>query len=50
MFDSLDEQMRNDDNKVSSSRERAMKWLLVVLISVMVFGGLYYGVHMLQGS
>jgi len=50
MFDSLDEQMKNDDNKVGTSKERAMKWVLVVLVSVVVFGGLYFGVHMLQGS
>lgn len=50
MFDSLDEQMKNDDAKVSTSRERLMKWLLVVLVSIVVFGGLYVGVHMMQGS
>ena len=29
MFDSLDEQMKIDDNKASTSRERALKWVLV---------------------
>jgi cell division protein FtsB len=50
MFDSLDEQMKMDDNKVSSSKERALKWVLVALVSLVVFGGLYFGVHMMQGS
>ncbi len=50
MFDSLDEQMKNDDAKVVSSRERALKWALVALVSLVVFGGLYVGVHLMQGS
>jgi hypothetical protein len=50
MFDSLDEQMKNDDNKVSTGRERALKWVLVLVVSVVVFGGLYLGVHLMQGS
>ena len=50
MFDSLDEQMKNDDNKVSTSTERLMKWVLILLVSLLVFGGLYFGVHMMQGS
>ena len=50
MFDSLDEQMRNDDSKVSTPSEKAIKWLLVVVVSLLVFGGLYFGVHMMEGS
>jgi hypothetical protein len=50
MFDSLDEQMKNDDKKVSSGKERALKWVLVFVISVVVFGGLYFGVHLMEGS
>lgn len=50
MFDSLDEQMKADENKISTSKERALKWVLVLLVSVVVFGGLYVGVHLMQGS
>ena len=50
MFDSLDEQMKNNDNKVSTSKERALKWVLVLVVSVVLFGGLYWGVHLMQGS
>lgn len=50
MFESLDEQIRVDEHRAVSSRERLMRWALIVLISVIVFGGLYLGVHMMQGT
>lgn len=50
MFDSLDDQIRIDEHKMSSNKERAVKWVLVLLISVIVFGGLYFGMHLMQGS
>lgn len=50
MFDSLDDQIRIDEHKMTSNRERAVKWVMVLLISVVVFGGLYLGVHLMQGS
>ena len=48
MFDSLDEQMKVDAHKASSNTERLIRWLLIVLVSVLVFGGLYLGVHFTQ--
>jgi hypothetical protein len=45
MFDSLDDQMRRDEDKVSSSKERMMRWALYVLAAGIVFGGLIIGVH-----
>jgi len=50
MFESLDEQMKVDEHKSVSSRERMIRWALIVLVSVIVFGGLYLGVHMMQGT
>ena len=50
MFDSLDEQIKADEHKAESAKERTMKWLLVVLVSIIVFGGLYLGVHLMQGT
>lgn len=50
MFDSLDEQIRADARKATSSRERMLRWLLVALIAIVVFGGLYWGVMMMEGS
>jgi len=47
MFESLDDQMKVDDQKTASSR--MLGWGLGILIAILVFGGLYLGVHLLQG-
>jgi hypothetical protein len=49
MFDSLDEQMKKDEARETTSKERMMRWLLIAVVSVLVFGGLYYGVHLMEG-
>ena len=43
MFDSLDEQMAKDENKVSSPRERILRWVIYVVAAVLIFGGLIVG-------
>ena len=48
MFDSLDEQMKMDEAKESTRTERALRWAAVAIVSVIVFGGLYFGVRMLE--
>jgi hypothetical protein len=48
MFESLDEQIKLDEHKASSNTERLIRWALIVLISVIVFGGIYLGVHLMQ--
>jgi len=48
MFESLDEQMKHDDQETTSPRERMMKYILAGIVSVLVFGGLYFGVRMLE--
>jgi hypothetical protein len=45
MFDSLDEQMAKDENKVSTPTERIMKWAIYLLAGLVVFGGVLYGVR-----
>jgi hypothetical protein len=50
MFESLDEQMKVDEHKAVSSTERMVRWALIVLVSLIVFGGLYLGVHFMQGT
>ena len=50
MFDSLSEQIKADEHKSSSNRERLMRWVLIVVVAVAVFGGIYWGVHSLSGS
>jgi len=49
MFDSLDDQIKQDAKEASSPRERILVWISVGVISILVFGGLYYGVVVLQG-
>jgi hypothetical protein len=50
MFESLEDQIKLDEHKASSTTERMIRWALIVLLSVIVFGGLYYGVHLMQGN
>jgi len=50
MFDSLDEQIRADEHKAVSNKERVMRWALIVLLSIIVFGGLYLGFSMMKGT
>ncbi len=49
MFDSLDEQMKLDDRKESSSREKLIRWSLTGVGAIVVFGGLYLAIHLLEG-
>jgi len=48
MFESLDEQIKLDAHRSASNTERLIRWALIVLLSVIVFGGLYLGVHLMQ--
>ena len=48
MFDSLDDQMKQDDQAASSPKERILVWLSVAVVSVVVFGGLYMGIRLLE--
>ena len=50
MFESLDEQLKLDDRKSMSSTERMMRWILGLAIALIVFGALYWGVHIMEGS
>lgn len=45
MFETLDEHMKRDDAQASTPRERLMKWALIVVVSIALFGGLIWGVH-----
>jgi hypothetical protein len=49
MFESLDEHMKLDDRKEASSAERMFRLGLIVVVSVLVFGGIFLGIHLLQG-
>jgi Ni,Fe-hydrogenase I cytochrome b subunit len=47
MFDSLADRIREDEHKEVNSTERIIRWVAIAVISVLLFGGLYYGVRML---
>lgn len=48
MFDSLDDQMKRDDAREVSSTERWLRYAAVAVVSILVFGGLYLGVRLLD--
>ena len=48
MFDSLADRIREDDHQAVSNTERYIRWVVVAVISVVLFGGLYIGVRLLE--
>jgi len=48
MFDSLEDQMKQDEQKESTPTERYIRWAVIAVVSVLLFGGLIYGVRMLE--
>jgi hypothetical protein len=47
MFESLDDQIKHDVDAGSSKKERILCWVAAVVATVLVLGGLYFGVRML---
>ena len=48
MFDSLDDQMKHDAALETTTKERVLRWIAVGIVSVVLFGGLYLGVRLLE--
>jgi hypothetical protein len=48
MFEGLDEQMKHDDKAAVSFKERLLKWIVGAVIALVVFGGLYIGLRLLN--
>jgi len=48
MFDSLADRIREDEHKEVNNTERLLRWVAITVISIVVFGGLYYGVRMIE--
>ena len=48
MFDSLADRIREDDRNEVHNAERYIRWAAVLVISVVLFGGLYIGVRLLE--
>jgi len=48
MFDSLADRIREDDHQAVNNTERYLRWAAVIVISTVLFGGLYLGVRLLE--
>ncbi len=48
MFDSLDEQMKHDAQVETTKGQQAVKWVVIATLSVVVFGGLYFAIRLLE--
>ena len=48
MFDSLDEQIKKDEQRMVSTKERMMRWAIYVIAGVVVFGCVVAGVHFMN--
>ena len=46
MFDSLADKIKEDERNEMNNTERYLRWAAVVVLSVVLFGGLYMGVQM----
>jgi hypothetical protein len=47
MFDSLEQQMKHNEDRVSTSQGRMMRYGLYALAGALVIGGLIYAVHLI---
>ncbi|MGO9262496.1 MAG: hypothetical protein ACLQU1_40370 [Bryobacteraceae bacterium] len=48
MFDSLADRIREDEHKEVNQTERIVRWVVVAVLSILLFGGLYMGIRMLE--
>jgi len=48
MFDNLDEQIAKAEATNSTQAQRVIRYLLIAVVSVLVFGGLFLGVWLLE--
>jgi hypothetical protein len=48
MFESLDEQIKHDLDAQTTKKQRVLLWLGVAVATVILFGGLYFGVRFIE--
>ena len=48
MFESLSDRIKADERQEVNSTERVLRWVLMLVLSVVLFGGLYMGVRLLE--
>ena len=46
MFEVLDDQMKIDEQRASTKRERVILWAVIALLSIILFGALYFGLSL----
>ena len=48
MFDSLSDQIKHDLDEQTPKTQRVIEYVLVGVVSIVIFGGLYFGIRFLQ--
>jgi hypothetical protein len=48
MFDSLDDKIKHDNEVEIPRKERYIRGALIAFLSIVLFGGLYYAVRMID--
>lgn len=48
MFDSLSDQIKHDDQVETTTKQRIIKWVLIAVLSVLLFGALYFAVRVIE--
>ena len=48
MFDSLSDQMKHDLDEQTPKTQRVIEYVLVGVVSILIFGGLYFGIRFMQ--
>jgi hypothetical protein len=48
MFNSLDDEIKRDVEATSTPRQRYVRVLTVLLVSIVLFGGFYVGIRFLE--
>ena len=48
MFDNLEDKIKQDDAAEVTPRERVVKAVMIAVLSVLLFGGLYFAVRMVE--
>ena len=48
MFETLEDQIRIDNQKGTTKRERLIRWAVIALVSIIVFGTVYFGIHLIE--
>lgn len=48
MFETLDERIKQDEKDTGSAREKYMKWAMTVVVTCLLFGGLYVSMLMME--